>query len=158
MLASYLILFGLICAAQAHVTSVGSRGPLPHDPNFFKADGTSPCPDVLVETSRYEVFAGTTFPVSWSLWVNHNAPPNPIGFVNFNLWNGNVTEGGSNFTPMGQIPIVNQFVQVYFNYELLLPSDLAGDATIQVYYDINGAPSPFPGYFQCIDLFVLPPP
>ena len=189
MLASFLVVLGLVCAAQAHVSALGSRGPLPHDPDFFKvwtvflfsfapccvqlfffflltqipflfekkkADGISPCPATTIEDARYEVFAGSSFPIAWSLWVNHNIPPNPVGSVNFNFFAGNVTAGG-NFTELGSEPITTQNTKIYWTFESQIPADFAGDATIQVYYDINGASSPFPGYYQCIDLNVIAP-
>lgn len=101
---------------------------------------------------------GTSFLVTWALWANHNNPPNPVGKMKFE-WFAGVPDHNADFhevTPW--VPIVSQPTNTYYTQLVtIIPGGDAkqgGQATLRVHYDVNGGKSPFPNYYQCINLFV----
>lgn len=146
----------LFAIAQAHVTLVGSNGPTPNDPAFFKADANSPCPVDVVDTTRINATVGETFAVTWALVVNHNTPPNTPGRIHFKWAKGipNQTTQFANIAP--PVPVVDQMTNYYFTQSVvIIAGDESGRATLQLVYDTNGAPGPFPMYYQCINIFAI---
>ena len=103
------------------------------------------------EFEYVNVTKNQVFPVSWSLWVNHNNPPQPVGFVEFNF----AAEGSEgDFKPIATTQnVVNQPINEYYVENIVVPA-VPGRGIVQVKYDINGADSPFPAYYQCIDIWV----
>jgi len=151
-----LVLFAvLVSFALAHISAIGSNGPRPNQDAFFKADAKSPCPAPSVDVDRYNVSIGQAFVVQWALLPNHNVPPQPNGIASF-LWIQGVPKVGSKGVPVSSpVTIAQQESTYYFTTNVaVLPGDSAGRATLQVVYDVNGADSPFPVYYQCLDFFV----
>lgn len=154
----YITLFAFIVISSAHVAMIGSIGPGANDPNFFKADAQSPCPAAITDLSRVNITEGQSLPVVWGLVVNHNVPPQPYGFIRFN-WAAGVPTQNSDFHQIAPpVPIVDQMSGYYFSESVIVsPGDSNGRATLQLFYDIRGAQSPFPAYYQCINFFVVKP-
>jgi len=152
---TFLLLSLLVVASYGHLTTIGSIGPGVNDPNFFKVDNISPCPVEITDSSRINVTAGEVFPVTWALVVNHNNPPHPVGGVHFR-WAAGVPSTSSAFVEIAPFePIVAQPAKYYFVQSVvIIPGDTSARGTLQVMYDVNGAPSPFPAYYQCINFFV----
>eukprot|EP00010_Vexillifera_abyssalis_P008124 CAMPEP_0201544398 /NCGR_PEP_ID=MMETSP0173_2-20130828/1008_1 /ASSEMBLY_ACC=CAM_ASM_000268 /TAXON_ID=218659 /ORGANISM="Vexillifera sp., Strain DIVA3 564/2" /LENGTH=109 /DNA_ID=CAMNT_0047952495 /DNA_START=125 /DNA_END=454 /DNA_ORIENTATION=- len=103
-----------------------------------------PCPGKFANAT-YAATGGDVFPINWALWVNHNTPPSPPGFVSFNF-----LSRGSNST-YSMEPIVDQPTNRFFTQNVILPKT-SGPLTVQVVYNINGAKGPAQKYYQCLDL------
>jgi len=146
----------LFACAYAHVTMIGSIGPAPNDKAFFKADAQSPCPDMIFDDSRVNVTVGQSFPVTWALVVNHNIPPSPPGRIRFR-WAKGIPSGNSNFFDIAPpSPVIDQLVNYFFQQDVVItPGDTNNRATLQIVYDVNGAESPFPFYYQCINFYAV---
>jgi hypothetical protein len=150
----FVLVLALIACVYSHVTVIGGTGPGPNAGDFFKLDAKKPCPIPSMDSNRVNVTAGTPFPVSWSLWANHNNPPNLNGFVQF-FWITGYSNNGSKVEIVPKVVVSTQPTNYYFTQTVVInPGDANGRGTLQILYDVNGQSSPFPAYYQCIDFFV----
>jgi hypothetical protein len=125
----------------------------------FLADQTQPCgttQKVFTAADTFNVASGGAFPLTWSLWVNHNNPPLPAGSVDF-FYLPSVNNGTGSPVSLGQsVSITTQAVNTYHSAKLRVPvgARLGSIAAIQAVYSVNGAPSPFPKYYSCVTFTV----
>ena len=85
--------------------------------------------------------------------VNHNNPPAAPGAVSFGYANGQVSPSTTFNQVAPSVPITNQPTNHFYPITFPIPA-ISGPGTLQVVYNVNGADSPYPEYYQCIDLWV----
>jgi len=133
---------------------IGATGPGPNSQAFFQGDSINPCPVPSIDSARVNVTAGTPFTVLWSLWANHNLPPNKNGFIQYYWFTGLPSKNGGQEIVAKSV-VSTQPTNYYFEQNVvIIPGDMNNRGTLQIRYNVNGAPSPFPMYYQCIDFFV----
>jgi len=146
----------LIVACSGHITLLGATGPGPNEPTFFKGTAVPPCPVLATDAARRNVTLGSTLTLSWAMQKNHNFPPNPVGKIIFEWYQGTPNAMSTNWQEVAPwVPVVVQPTGIYFTESItMISGDISGRATLRVHYDVNGGLSPYPDYYQCVDLWV----
>lgn len=98
-------------------------------------------------------FVDDVFSFSWSLVVNHNNPPSPPGTISFQYTAGSISSSSTFNSVAPDVSIIDQPVNHFYPVSVAIPT-ISGMGTLQVVYNVNGASSPDPKYYQCIDLYV----
>eukprot|EP01095_Lingulamoeba_sp_RSL-Kostka_P005082 TRINITY_DN16440_c0_g1_i1.p1 TRINITY_DN16440_c0_g1~~TRINITY_DN16440_c0_g1_i1.p1 ORF type:complete len:158 (+),score=52.23 TRINITY_DN16440_c0_g1_i1:61-534(+) len=154
---SLFVVLLMLCAFElyhCHMYVYGSRSVYPNDPNFFQQDAQFPCAGSVTEYGYVNVTKNTIMPVTWTLWVNHNEPSGqPNGFVDFNWAAGDVDQNTKFTKIIPSVDIQDRPIN-YFTTSYIPVPDISGPSTIQLVYDVNGASSPFPYYYGCVDIWV----
>merc|ERR1712137_275337 len=145
---------------SAHMFVLGSRGgvtPNDNSVNFFSVNGVGPCGGIANSQAQYlNVTAGDVFTFSWSLVVNHNIAPAAPGSVSFGFVPGSISANSKASPVAPSVTITDQPISHYYPVSIVVPSP-TGSGTIQIAYNVNGASSPYPIYYQCIDLAISAP-
>lgn len=152
-----LVVAVFLASSHAHMYVFGSRGgvtPVDTSSDFFSLNPIGPCGGSVDSVAQYiNVTKNDVFTISWALIVNHNAPPAVPGTISFGYSQAPVSSSSSFNSLAPDVTVTNNPTNHYYPITFPVP-DIQGSGTIQIVYDVNGASSPYPIYYQCVDIYV----
>ena len=78
---------------------------------------------------------------------------NDQNVVSFGYSQAPVSSSSSFNSLAPDVTVTNNPTNHYYPITFPVP-DIQGSGTIQIVYDVNGASSPYPIYYQCVDIYV----